>query len=90
MRILRAVSTEAATLALRSAGEMAGKRRREVFRYDGLYGVQRLTGEEADGRGNRLKVSERFFLSQLLQRVASGDRDSGFKSNLRDLSTKVL
>lgn len=48
VRVLRAVSAEAATLALRAAGEAAGKRRREVFRYDGVYVVQRLVARDDD------------------------------------------
>jgi hypothetical protein len=46
VRLLRAVSAEAATNVLRVAGEVAGRRRREVLRYDGLYGVQRLARDE--------------------------------------------
>ena len=41
VRVLRTLSASAAAMALRAAGDTAaGKRRREVFRYDGLYRVE--------------------------------------------------
>ena len=52
VRVLRMADAATAALTLRTAGETAGKRRREVFRYDGVYTVQRLTAEEAVAEGH--------------------------------------